>query len=244
MHAPRRCARRRLALQRDRGLLRRLRPRLQHPGQEVPARLPADRRQRCGELRDDLSRLVPGPNGPHPLQDPDRAGGGLGRRVHLAAVLRRRPQRCGVREAAVQLEGAANDPQRERRHLRRQWRPADAGADAERRRLRGHVRRRRTDRLTPERVIHQKERARQSRTMSPTTPITPSDRTRAVSRLRVLTTRTALAGIAAVGGFGFLAALTYAGDKTATTAVTSTPSTSASNSSTSNSTAATPSPTL
>ena len=84
--------------------------------------------------------------------------------------------------------------------------------------------------------------------MNPTAPITPGDRTRAVRRLRTLTIRTALAGLAAVGGFGYLAALTFAGNKTATTAVvTATPSTTpsaTSNSGTSNPTsAATPTPT-
>jgi hypothetical protein len=86
--------------------------------------------------------------------------------------------------------------------------------------------------------------------MNPTTPISPADRTRAVGRLRALTVRTALAGIAAVGGFGYLAALTYSGDKaSATTAVTSIPaptdgSSNSSSNSSSNTATATPSPTL
>ena len=37
---------------------------------EIPARLPADRREGRGEVHDDLSRLVPGARRPHPFQDP------------------------------------------------------------------------------------------------------------------------------------------------------------------------------
>ena len=41
-------------------------------GPRLPARLPAHRRERQGDDRHDLPGLVPGPRGPHPLQDPDR----------------------------------------------------------------------------------------------------------------------------------------------------------------------------
>ena len=67
VHADGRRHRRRVALRRARRVLRR-------PGQQrrLPARLPAHRRHGQGDVHDDLPRLVPGPRGPHPLQDPDR----------------------------------------------------------------------------------------------------------------------------------------------------------------------------
>ena len=45
----------------------------------------------------------------------------------------------------------------------------------------------------------------------------PADRDRAVARLRTLTIGTGIAGIAAVGGFGAMAAVTYAGSSTTIT---------------------------
>ena len=55
----------------------------------------------------------------------------------------------------------------------------------------------------------------------------PGDRDRAIARLRALTIRTTIAGIAAVGGFGALAAVSYDGSSTGITmaAVTSDTST-------------------
>jgi hypothetical protein len=47
---------------------------------------------------------------------------------------------------------------------------------------------------------------------------TPADRNRAVTRLRTLTIGTTIAGLAAVGGFGTLAAVSYSGHSTGTTA--------------------------
>ena len=124
-----------------RRLLRRLGRRLQHGRPEVPARLPADRRRRRRALRHHLPGLVPGPHGPHPLQDPHGSGQHHRARVHLAAVLRRRPDRRRPRPATVRRQGSAHAPQRRRRHLRRQRRRAGARARrGRRRRLRRHVR--------------------------------------------------------------------------------------------------------
>jgi hypothetical protein len=47
---------------------------------------------------------------------------------------------------------------------------------------------------------------------------TPADRNRAVARLRTLTIGTTIAGLAAVGGFGTLAAVSYSGHSMGTTA--------------------------
>ena len=62
---------------------------------------------RQGHDHDDLPGLVPGPRGPYPLQDPDRCRGGERPRVHLAAVLRRRVERPGLRQRRLRLEGHA-----------------------------------------------------------------------------------------------------------------------------------------
>jgi hypothetical protein len=48
--------------------------------------------------------------------------------------------------------------------------------------------------------------------------MTPADRTRAVARLRSMTIGTTLAGLAAVGAFGSVAALSYSGHVTGTSA--------------------------
>lgn len=48
--------------------------------------------------------------------------------------------------------------------------------------------------------------------------MTPADRTRAVARLRALTIGTTVAGLAAVGAFGLVAALSYSGHVTGTSA--------------------------
>src|SRR5436190_23018343 len=50
-------------------------------------------------------------------------------------------------------------------------------------------------------------------------PLSPAERDRAVARLRTMTIATTLAGVAAVGGFGTIAAASYRG-ATATDAVT------------------------
>jgi len=47
---------------------------------------------------------------------------------------------------------------------------------------------------------------------------TPADRNRAVARLRALTIGTTIAGVAAVGAFGTLAAVSYSGHATGATA--------------------------
>jgi hypothetical protein len=54
--------------------------------------------------------------------------------------------------------------------------------------------------------------------MNPITPRTPNDRHRALARLNSLTVGRAVVGLAAVGGFGLLAANTYTGATTAGTA--------------------------
>ena len=51
--------------------------------------------------------------------------------------------------------------------------------------------------------------------MNHTRPISPADRDRAVARLRSITAATTLAGIAAVGGFGTVAWVSYDGAATA-----------------------------
>jgi hypothetical protein len=48
--------------------------------------------------------------------------------------------------------------------------------------------------------------------------ITPADRNRAVARLRALTIGTTIAGVAAAGAFGTLAAVSYSGHATGATA--------------------------
>ena len=136
VHPARGRPRRRLALRRARQLL----GRRQRAGPRLPARLPADRRERQGDDHDDLPGLVPGPRRPHPLQDPHRRGRGQRARVHVPAVLRRRPERSGLRVGRVRREGHARPAQRERRHL-----PAEPGHDPARRRqgrrrLQGHLR--------------------------------------------------------------------------------------------------------
>ena len=61
--------------------------------------------------------------------------------------------------------------------------------------------------------------------------ISPTDRDRAVRRLRAITIGTSLAGVAAVGGFGAVAAASYDGTTTdVTTAAVTTTSTSTSTS--------------
>ena len=54
--------------------------------------------------------------------------------------------------------------------------------------------------------------------MNAAKPTTPADRNRAVARLRTLTIGTTIAGLAAVGGFGTLAAVSYSGHSTGTSA--------------------------
>ena len=81
-------------------------------GPRLPARLPAHGRVGQGPDRDRLSRLVPGPRGPHPLQDPDRCRGGERLRVHVAALLRRRVQRRGLRAGVYAAKGTPGRPER------------------------------------------------------------------------------------------------------------------------------------
>jgi hypothetical protein len=67
-------------------------------------------------------------------------------------------------------------------------------------------------------VIRAKGRVRETRVMNAAKRTTPADRNRAVARLRRLTIGTTIAGLAAVGGFGTLAAVSYSGHSTGTTA--------------------------
>ena len=104
--------RRHLARQRRRQVLRRRQR--GHVGQEVPARPAGHRRQRPGEVHDDLPRLVPGPRRPHPLQDPHLRRHEPDLRVHLAAVLRPVDGERGLRDRRVRRRAA-----RRRRRTRR-----------------------------------------------------------------------------------------------------------------------------
>ena len=121
VHPARGRARRRLALRRARQLL----GRRERAGPRLPARLPAHGCQRRRHDHDHLPGLVPGARGPHPLQDPDGPGGIQRLRVHLAALLRRRAQRPGLRPGRLRVQGGARRQERQRRHL-----PAEPGHDA------------------------------------------------------------------------------------------------------------------
>ena len=84
----------------------------------LPPRRPAHGRERPGVVHDDLPRLVPGPRGPHPLQDPHGSRRRQRLRADLAAVLRRRSEPPGVRHGAVRVEGRPGHGQRAGRDLR------------------------------------------------------------------------------------------------------------------------------
>jgi hypothetical protein len=60
-------------------------------------------------------------------------------------------------------------------------------------------------------VTKPKETALQTPGMNPDTRRNPADRDRAIGRLRTITIGTSLASLAAVGGFGAVAAATYTG---------------------------------
>jgi len=80
--------------------------------------------------------------------------------------------------------------------------------------------------------------------MNSTKRTTPADRSRALGRLRALTVGTALAGMAAVGAFGTLAAASYSGHTSDPAADVGTTTTTSSSSTTNSTTAAaTPTPT-
>jgi hypothetical protein len=81
--------------------------------------------------------------------------------------------------------------------------------------------------------------AAQDPPMDTTTAHRTNDRTRAMRRLRAMTVWTALAGLTATGGFGWLAAATHPGTTTTVASVvTTTGSSSSGTSSTSSTTAA------
>jgi hypothetical protein len=95
-------------------------------------------------------------------------------------------------------------------------------------------------------VTHRKGRTDHRAVMKTATLRSPADRDRAVARLRALTIGTSIASIAAVGGFGAMAAQSYAGASTdiTTAAVTTTGSTTTdSTSTTTTTTQATAAPT-
>ena len=130
-----------LALRRARRLLGRPGSGRRHARQEVPARLPDDRRRRARALHHDLPGRVPRAA---PCTSTSRsasaAAGGPSARLHLAALLRRRAQRPGLRPAAVRGADRAAPAQRAGRYLPQRGRPALAHGDARGARLRGHVR--------------------------------------------------------------------------------------------------------
>jgi len=63
-------------------------------------------------------------------------------------------------------------------------------------------------------VTHRKGRTDHPAVMKTATRRSPADRDRAVARLRALTIGSSIASIAAVGGFGAIAALSYHGNST------------------------------